>query len=64
MMLLKIPDDFHPEDCRRQKRVRAASLLPGFHSIEFDASELPCGIYFYRLEATDFIKTRKMILIK
>jgi hypothetical protein len=36
----------------------------GFHMIEWDASGLPSGIYFYRLQAAGFIETRKMILIQ
>jgi photosystem II stability/assembly factor-like uncharacterized protein len=36
----------------------------GSYEIEFDASTLPSGVYFYRLQAGDFIQTRKMILLK
>ena len=36
----------------------------GSHSIEWNASDLASGVYFYRLTADEFIQTRKMILIK
>lgn len=36
----------------------------GFHSVQFDGKELSSGIYFYRLEANNFIQTRKLILVK
>ena len=36
----------------------------GSHSIEFDASRLASGTYFYKLQAGDNIETRKMILLK
>ncbi len=37
---------------------------PGNYSVQFDASKLSSGIYFYRLSAGDFIATKKMILMK
>ena len=37
---------------------------PGRYSVKFDASGLPSGIYFYRLQAGNFIEQKKMILIK
>lgn len=36
----------------------------GSHSVKFDASRLPSGIYFYRLSAGTFIAVRKMMVIK
>ncbi len=36
----------------------------GSFVVEFNASNLPSGIYFYTLKAGDFVKTKKMILLK
>lgn len=36
----------------------------GTHSIEFDASSLASGTYFYKLTANEFISVKKMILLK
>ena len=36
----------------------------GNYEIEFDASKLPSGVYFYRLQADNFIETKKMALMK
>ena len=36
----------------------------GIHSINFNASTLASGVYFYRMYAGDFIGNKKMILIK
>lgn len=36
----------------------------GFYEVEFFATGLPSGIYFYQLRAGNFIDTKKMILLK
>lgn len=39
-------------------------IIVGNYSVDFDASGLSSGIYFYSLETPDFKETKKMILIK
>jgi hypothetical protein len=36
----------------------------GSYEIDFDASNLSSGVYFYQLKSVDFLQTKKMILIK
>jgi len=36
----------------------------GTYEIEWNASGLPSGVYFYQLQAGDFIETKKMLLLK
>lgn len=38
--------------------------LTGTHNITFNANNIPSGVYFYRLQAGDFVQTRKLILLK
>jgi hypothetical protein len=37
---------------------------PGNYEVRFDASGLPSGIYFYKLQVGKFNETKKMILLK
>lgn len=36
----------------------------GHHSISFDASNLPSGVYFYRLQAGAYMQTEKLVFLK
>ena len=36
----------------------------GMHTIRFNASRLASGVYFYRISTSDFIQTKKLLLLK
>ncbi len=36
----------------------------GYHQLDFNASNLPSGIYFYSLQTDNFSETKKMLLMK
>lgn len=38
--------------------------IAGTYNVEFNASNLPSGIYFYRIRAGAFVDTKKLILLK
>jgi hypothetical protein len=40
------------------------NLSAGKHEIDFNASKLSSGIYFYTLNAGSFVSSKKMVLIK
>lgn len=37
---------------------------PGIYEVEFEASSVSSGIYYYQLRAGDFVSTKKMIVLK
>lgn len=39
-------------------------LEAGHHEINFDASNFPSGVYFYRIQTNNFVQTKKMILLR
>lgn len=41
-----------------------AKLNPGSYEVDFDGTNLPSGVYFYKLETEAFSETKKMILTK
>lgn len=46
------------------KNLVEQNLSAGMFETEFDGSSLASGIYFYRIEAGNFIQTKKMVLVK
>jgi photosystem II stability/assembly factor-like uncharacterized protein len=41
-----------------------SELTPGIYTFEFNASDLPSGVYFYRLSVNGFTETKSMMLLK
>ena len=39
-------------------------MQPGYYSVDFDASYLSSGVYFYKLESGTFSEVKRMMLIK
>ncbi len=37
---------------------------PGKYEVEFDGSNLSSGVYFYKIEAGEFVETKKLVLMK
>ena len=40
------------------------NLAPGRYSTQWNASEIPSGVYFYRLTAGLFVQTKKLVVLK
>lgn len=37
---------------------------PGVYTVDFNGANFASGVYFYRLEAADFVDTKRMVLVK
>ena len=44
--------------------IKGENKIAGFYELNFDASNLPSGIYFYKLTAGDYNEVMKMVLLK
>ncbi len=40
------------------------NLKPGIYEIEWDATNIPSGVYFYSLITSEFTQTKKMVVLK
>ena len=49
---------------REVKTLINKQLQPGEYEVQFDGSNLPSGVYFYRLTSGEFSQARKMLLLK
>ena len=39
-------------------------LVAGSYEVDWNASNYPSGVYFYKLVAGDFVNVKKMVLLK
>jgi len=44
--------------------VLSKEMTQGEHTVRFDASGLVSGVYFYRMETSAGIQTKKMVLLQ
>ncbi|MCB0753535.1 MAG: T9SS type A sorting domain-containing protein, partial [Ignavibacteriae bacterium] len=58
--VLKVYDILGKEIATLVNEIKA----PGNYQVQFDATSLTSGIYFYRLKSGEFLETKKMILLK
>lgn len=49
---------------REVKQIVNSTLTPGSYSVDFDASALTSGVYFYTLTTSGFTDTKRMLLVK
>jgi hypothetical protein len=40
------------------------TLSPGYYSVPFNATRVASGVYLYRIQAGDFVETKKMVILK
>lgn len=49
---------------QRVKALMEGEQRAGFHEVTLDASHLASGVYYYRLQVNEFVRTRKLLVIK
>lgn len=49
---------------RRVARLTDEQKAAGFHEASFDASDLPSGVYFYRMQAGTFSETKRLVVVR
>ncbi len=49
---------------RRVATLVDEELEPGVHKVNFDAEDLASGVYFYRIQAEAFVRTKKLMLLR
>ena len=46
------------------ERLVNEKLKPGEYEVNWDATNYPSGVYFYTIEAGNYVNSKKMILVK
>ncbi len=46
------------------KEIASGTKAAGSYEVSFDATGIPSGIYFYRLQAGDYVETRRMVVVR
>jgi hypothetical protein len=49
---------------REVRRLASGTKPTGTYEVTFDASGLPSGIYLYRLQAGDYVETKRMVVVR
>ena len=49
---------------REVKTLVDGKMESGGYEVDFDASSLPSGVYFYRLSTGEFVQAKKMVVNK
>jgi len=49
---------------QRVAALRDEVQAAGYHEVIFERADLASGLYFYRLSTTDFVQTRKLVLLR
>ena len=49
---------------REVAKLLSSEINAGSYSVDFNGSQLSSGVYFYRLDAGEFVQTKRMMLIK
>jgi hypothetical protein len=44
--------------------MNGSNLYAGVHQVTFDGSGLASGVYFYTIQAGDFVQARRMLAVK
>ena len=42
----------------------SGSMSPGYHTVVWNATSSPSGVYFIKMQAEDYISTQKVMLVK
>ncbi len=49
---------------QKVEQLQNGPLNPGHYKLKFDGNKLSSGVYFYRLEADNFVAVKKLLLLK